>query len=96
MSTSITNGVTEMSDKGTDFVDIEYLNGERKCVSWGDVDFEYTSDKTYLTKREQVLKDFMSAMLSNPEMDYGNSSGPKSMAEDAMKYVDAYLKELEK
>lgn len=49
-----------------------------------------------LTKRETVLMEFMKAMLSNPEMDYGYKDGAKALAEDAMGYANAYFKELEK
>ena len=49
-----------------------------------------------LTKRETVLMEFMKAMLSNPEMDYGYKDGCKALAGDAMGYVNAYFEELEK
>lgn len=48
------------------------------------------------TKREQVLKDFMAGMLSNPNMDYGYPDGASGLAADAMRYTDAYFEELSK
>lgn len=48
-----------------------------------------------LTKREEILARFMSAMLSNPEMDYNYTTSGDGLAQDAMKFVDSYFKALE-
>lgn len=47
------------------------------------------------TKREQLLKDFMVAMLTGATECYGGKNGAQNLARDAMKYVDAYFEELE-
>ncbi|HDL9481292.1 TPA: hypothetical protein PX784_000848 [Vibrio cholerae] len=43
------------------------------------------------TKYEKVLAHFMSAMLSNPAMQYD----PEGLASDAKRYTDAYFEFLE-
>ena len=45
-----------------------------------------------LTKREEILARFMSAMLSNSDMRYD----AKGLADDAKLYVDAYFDLLER
>lgn len=63
--------------------------------------YDCTSKTSYnpecqgLTKREEILARFMSAMLSNPEMDYNYTTNGDGLAQDAMKFVDSYFKALE-
>ncbi|MBY7909934.1 hypothetical protein KW420_09130 [Vibrio fluvialis] len=52
---------------------------------------EMYCDNTGLTKYEEILARFMSAMLSNPDMRYD----AKGLVDDAKLYADAYFEHLE-
>lgn len=51
---------------------------------------------TGLTKREQVLKDFMVAILSNPNTDCSCTLDSDILSKRAMRFTDSYFKELER